>query len=199
MSDQKRPYRLHVRAEQQARTRRRITESAVALHGSLGPARTSMSDVAAHAGVQRSTLYRHFADEEALFAACSSHWATQHPFPRLEAWEAIQDPDERLQLALEELYAYYEGAASMLANIHRDMDLVVAVRRNFAPFQAYMAAACEVLLRARSARGRAAHTTRAAVGHALAFTTWRSLVEEQGCSRAQAVALMCALVSGQVS
>lgn len=199
MSDQKRPYRLNARAEQQARTRQRITESAAALHGSLGPVRTSMSAVAAHAGVRRSTLYRHFADEETLFAACSSHWASQHPLPDLAAWEAIEAPDKRLRVALEELYEYYEGGASMLANIHRDMELVPAVRRSTAPFQDYMAAAREVLLSGRSARGRPAHTTRAAVGHALAFYTWRSLVQEQGCSRAQAVALMSALVSGQGS
>ena len=39
------------RAEQEAQTRLRITESAVELHGSLGPARTTMKAVAEHAGV----------------------------------------------------------------------------------------------------------------------------------------------------
>src|SRR5438045_8358456 len=43
-----------------------------ALHGTLGPARTTMSAVAEHAGVRRSTLYRHFPDEAALFEACSA-------------------------------------------------------------------------------------------------------------------------------
>ena len=64
------------RAESQHQTRLRITESAVALHGTVGPSRTSISAVAAHAGVRRSTVYRHFPDEAALFDACTAHWAT---------------------------------------------------------------------------------------------------------------------------
>src|SRR5437588_690495 len=60
-----RPYRMKLRAELQERTRRRITESALELHGTLGPSRTSISAVAEHAGVRRSTLYRHFPDEAA--------------------------------------------------------------------------------------------------------------------------------------
>ena len=56
MPDEKRPYRKKRRAELEAETRRRITESAVELHGTLGPSRTSMSAVAERAGVRRSTL-----------------------------------------------------------------------------------------------------------------------------------------------
>ncbi len=81
MTDEKRPYRMKARAELQERTRQRITESAMELHGTLGPSRTSLSAVAKHAGVRRSTLYRHFPDEASLFVACSSHWGSQHPLP----------------------------------------------------------------------------------------------------------------------
>src|SRR4051812_49704398 len=86
MTDEKRPYRMKRRAELEASTRLRITESAVALHGTLGPARTSISAIAEHAGVRRSTVYRHFADEAALFAACSSHWRAANPAPDLAEW-----------------------------------------------------------------------------------------------------------------
>src|SRR3982751_245793 len=89
MSDQKRPYRMKRRAQLEEQTRLRITESAMQLHGSVGPARTSMSAVAEHAGVTRSTLYRHFPDEEALFDACSSHWASLNPPPDLGRWAAV--------------------------------------------------------------------------------------------------------------
>ena len=54
-----RTYTLKRRAEQQADTRRRIVESALALHGEIGPARTSFSQVAERAGVQRNTFYSH--------------------------------------------------------------------------------------------------------------------------------------------
>ena len=49
----------------------------------------------------------------------------------------------------------------------------------------------------RGLRGRAARRTRAAIGHALAFPTWRSLTREQGLSDGEAVALMCGLVEGR--
>ena len=109
MADQSRPYRMTRRAESQAQTRRRIAESAVELHGTLGPSRTSMSAVAAHAGVRRSTLYRHFPDEAALFDACTAHWAAANPPPDLAAWSMIDDPDERLTVALGEIYTFYRG------------------------------------------------------------------------------------------
>ena len=109
MTDEKRPYRMKKRAALQQATRLRITESAMELHGTLGPARTSMSAVAEHAGVRRSTLYRHFADEAQLFRACSGHWNQQHPVPNIKAWAAIHDPRERLKAGLLELYDYYAG------------------------------------------------------------------------------------------
>lgn len=192
MADQKRTYRMKARAEQQDQTRLRITESAVALHGSLGPARTSMSAVAEHAGVPRSTLYRHFPDEAALFAACSAHWASQHQPPDPSAWAAIENPRERARRALDELYAFYEGGEPMLVNLYRDMELVEAVRERFAPFQLYLDACRDVLVAGRGLRGRAGRRARAAAGHAVAFATWRSLAG-QGLTRAEAVDLMSAL------
>src|SRR5436305_6238291 len=114
MSDGKRPYKMKRRAELEAQTKQRITESAVGLHGTLGPARTSMKAVAEHAGVPRSTVYRHFADEEALFGVCSAHWAAENPPPDVSQWEKIEDPEERLRTALDELYGYYRRAGAML-------------------------------------------------------------------------------------
>src|SRR5579859_4312160 len=103
MTDQKRAYRMQRRAQALERTRLRITESAVALHGTLGPARTSVTAVAAHAGVRRSTVYRHFPDEAALLDACSAHWVAAHPPPDLGAWSAIAGPEQRLSMALSQL------------------------------------------------------------------------------------------------
>jgi hypothetical protein len=52
------------------------------------------------------------------------------------------------------------------------------------------------VMRGRPVRGRRREDARAAVGHALAYTTWRSLAREQGLPDERAAALMCALVKG---
>lgn len=197
MTGEKRPYRKRRRAELEAETRRRITESAVELHGAVGPSRTSFSAVAERAGVRRSTLYRHFPDEAALFVACSAHWLQANPLPDVTSWAAISDPDQRLAHALTELYAYYRQTEQMLANLQRDEDTVPAVKQQFRAFREYLAAARDTLVRGRKLRGRARNRALAATGHALAFTTWRSLTHEQGLDDQQAVELMCGLVGAE--
>jgi AcrR family transcriptional regulator len=198
MTDQKRPYRKKRRAELEEATRQRITESAVALHGTLGPSRTSLSAVAEHAGVRRSTLYRHFPDEAALFVACSAHWRASNPPPDLEHWAAINDPDERLRIALEELYAYYRRTERMMDNLLRDEDTMPTVKRMFGGFRDYINAAHETLMAGRRARGQARRRVLAATGHALAFATWRSLAREQGLDDQQAADLMCRLAAAAI-
>ena len=195
MTDQSRPYRMKRRAESQQQTRRRITESAVELHGTLGPSRTSMSAVAAHAGVRRSTLYRHFPDEAALFDACTAHWAAANPPPDLAAWSVIDDPDERLTVALGELYALLPARPRRCSRTcFATRTTVPIVRERFAAFRGYFAAAQDTLMAGRQLRGAAKLRTRAAIGHAIAFSTWRSLVREQGLDDAAAAELMIALV-----
>jgi len=196
MSDQKRPYRMTRRAELEDETRRRITESTVALHEEIGPARTSISAIADRAGVRRSTVYRHFPDENALFAACSSHWRAANPPPDLRAWAAIDDPAERTETALRELYAFYRRTQDMYTSLLRDEPLMPVVQRLLRDFHGYLAAVQEVLMAGRGLRGRAKRRTRAALGHAVAFATWHSLAGEQGLSDDDAVGLMCLLVAG---
>jgi AcrR family transcriptional regulator len=195
MADEKRPYRKRRRAELEAETRMRITESAVELHGTVGPSRTSMSAIADRAGVRRSTLYRHFPDEAAVFAACTAHWRAANPPPDLERWAAIEDPDERLGAALGELYAYYRRTERMMENLHRDEATVPIVGEFFSAFHGYLGAAHEVVMGGRRARGRTRERMRAASGHALGFATWRSLAREQGLSDDDAADLMCRLVA----
>jgi AcrR family transcriptional regulator len=195
MSAEKRPYRMRRRKESQEQTRLRITESAMALHGTLGPSRTSISAIAAHAGVRRSTLYRHFADEAAVFDACSAHWRAANPRPDLGGWAAIESPHERLGTALRELYAYYRRTEGMLDNLLRDELIVPMVEERFAAFHGYLEAARDTLMAGRRPRGGARRRTHAAIGHALAFSTWKSLVREQGLDVAEAAILMEALVT----
>jgi AcrR family transcriptional regulator len=194
MTVEKRRYEKKRRAELEAETRRRITEKAVELHGTLGPARTSISAIAERAGVRRSTVYRHFPDEAALFDACSSHWESANPVPDMTAWQSIEDPDRRLRTALDELYAHYRRTEAMMDNLHRDELTMPLVAERFAGYHGYVAATRDLLIRGRSARGRRRAEARAAVGHALAYTTWKSLAREQGLDDGQAVELMCRMV-----
>jgi AcrR family transcriptional regulator len=195
MSDKKRPYKMKRRAELEAQTRQRITESAVELHGSLGPSRTSMSAVAEHAGVPRSTVYRHFPDEEALFGACSAHWAAENPPPDVTAWEKIEDSGDRLLTALDELYAYYRGAGDMLDKLLRDEQAVPIVAELFASYHQFMAAIVEILMRGRGLRGKARDRVRAAIRHAVSFRTWQQLTADGGLSNKEAAELMRRLVA----
>jgi AcrR family transcriptional regulator len=194
MTVEKRRYEKKRRAELEAETRRRITETAVELHGTVGPARTSISAIAERAGVRRSTVYRHFPDEAALFDACSSHWEAANPAPDMTAWQSIDDPDERLRRAVEDFYAYYRRTEQMMDNLHRDELTMPIVAERFAGFRGYIAAVRDMLMRGRPVRGRRREDARAAVGHALAYTTWRSLAREQGLTDERAAALVCALV-----
>lgn len=123
-----RPYRKRKRAEQEEETRRRITEAAMELHGTVGPAKTSITDVARRAGVSRMTVYNHFPTEVDLFTACSAHWSSLNPFPDPGPWKDIADPAERLRRALEELYAWYAlHEQGMLGHVLTDMPVVPAL------------------------------------------------------------------------
>ena len=189
----KRKYELKKRAEQMGETRERITEAAIELHGSVGPSRTTMSAVAERAGVERRTLYRHFPNEADLFEACSTHYFAANPWPDLDDWRAVRDPEERLERALDDLYAYYERTEPMFSNVLRDAEFVDFARDAVAPLHAYLEEAAELLAAGRRVRGRRRQLIEGAVRHALAFSTWRSL-SANGVARADAAKLSTALV-----
>jgi AcrR family transcriptional regulator len=191
----RRVYRKRLRAEHEAQTRQRITEAAVKLHGTVGPARTTIKAIAAEAGVQRETVYRHFPDLESLFTACSAHWASLNPPPDPAAWSQIANPDKRLRHALAELYTWFEWAEPMVTNVSRDAHLVPASGPAGQVFQRHFEALHAVLMDGRGTRGRGRVRVAAAIGHALAFSTWHSLTREHGLEADEAADLMIALVA----
>ena len=197
-SPPKRKYELKKRAEQMGETHLRITEAAIDLHGTVGPSRTTLSAVAERAGVERRTLYRHFPTEADLFAACSTHYFAANPWPDLDSWRVVRDPQQRLERALEELYAYYERTEPMFSNVLRDAELLDFARDAVAPLHAYLEEAAEILTTGRPVRGRRREILRGALRHSLAFSTWRSLTNN-GIGRRDAAKLMTALVEGSVT
>lgn len=196
MSSQKRQYTMRRRAELEEATRRRITESAVELHEELGPAHTSISAIADRAGVRRSTVYRHFPDEDALFAACSAHWRAANPPPDPSSWSPIVDIHERTRTAIRSLYEFYDATEAMYTSLLRDEPLVPAVAKRLRDFYGYLRSIEEDLATGRGLRGRRARQTRAAIGLALAFPTWRSLTRDEGLSNEEAVELMARFIGG---
>jgi AcrR family transcriptional regulator len=186
-----RPYTLKHRAAQQAETRKRIVEAAVELHGSIGPALTTISMVAERAGVQRHTLYAHFPDERSLFLACSGRAFERDPLPDAEVWRAIKDRRERLRVGLRAVYDWYARNADLAACVLRDAEYHALTREMIVlrlgpPMAAYHA----VLGAKLNAKQRAL------LHLALGFFTWRALVRESGLQQSVAVGAMVQAIDG---
>lgn len=180
-----RTYTLRRRAEQQTETRLRIVQAAVDLHGSVGPALTSISMVAERAGVQRHTLYAHFPDERSLFLACSGLAFERDPLPDAEVWCARKDQRERLRTGLRAIYDWYDRNADLTACVLRDGERHALTREMIQlRFEPYMAAYREVLGEKLSKKKRAV------LQLALSFFTWRTLVRESGLKQNAAVEAM---------
>ena len=188
-----RTYELKARAERQEETRQRIVAAAVELHMTLGPSRTTVQAIAERAGVTRPTVYAHFPDARSLFEACSGHVRATVPPPDPTAWRSISDPGARLEKALRDLYGYYERLEPLLENVQRDAAVMPLVAEMNAYRVRYLEKIRDLLLEAWPARGEARARLRRAIGHALEFRTWQSLVRRQGCRTDEAVQLMLAL------
>lgn len=184
-----RPYRMRKRLEDVEETRRRIVEATVELHGTVGPANTTYAGVAELANVQRSTVYRHFPDEEALFGACTSHWYARHPWPNVDEWRAEPDPHARLRRGLRVLYRYYEDNEQMLSNAWRDVAVMPAFVGEM--LQAQVDHTSTVLREGWLEPDR--RSLRLAVSHALDLRTWRSLADA-GAAPDEAAELMASMV-----
>ena len=185
-----RKYEKKRRAERESDTRRRIVEAVYALHGEIGPARTTIKAIAERAGVERLTVYRHFADEGAIFAACDAHFRSETPPPDPAEWADIADPAERLRAALVALYDFYRRGESMIANAERDAVELPALAAVMAPRDQRIAAVREDLVAAWPVRDLAGRRLAAAIAHALRFDTWRSLARAEGLEDVEAAELM---------
>src|SRR5438132_11117664 len=193
-----RRYELKRRAERQEETRRRIVEAAVELHANIGPARTTVSDIARRAGVQRHTYYSHFPTERSLALACSGLYMEQNPLPDPEAWLASVDPEARLRRALRELYDYDAENEAMVTNIARDAEIDPLTREMSALRRGErLERMRDVLVQGFADNGRPRKTLRATVELALSFRSWQTLVRQSGLSRDAAIAVMVRAVRCQ--
>lgn len=182
----RRGYTLRTRAAAMDRTRDRITKAAIQLHGSIGPAATTMSAVADRAGVTRATLYRHFPDEASLFAACSADWLAAHPRPVVEGLPS-GNREVRLARALDAVYSWYREDAPMRANLLRDAEVFPGpIRDGIRSFP-------DAWVEALAPEWGSSVRTRAVLALAFSFEAWRTLTSS-GLSDAEARDLMVLLI-----
>ena len=184
MSSEKRQYELKVRAERQEETRLRIAAATAELHEEVGPAKTTVAEIARRAGVQRLTVYNNFPEDYDLMAACQGHFLSEHPLPDPTAALAKEDPAERLRAVLLAFYGWYRENEAMVGNVSRDREAVPALDRLLAEMSdALLAHLAEVLAAGFGSQGK---RVRAAVALALDFGTWRLLARKGLSDRAAA-------------
>jgi AcrR family transcriptional regulator len=189
-----RKYEMKRRAERVQETRRRITEAAVELHRTVGPARTTVSAIAEKAGVQRHTYYAHFPELKDLYQACMGHYAERNPVPDPSSWADVADAEERLRVALSEVYAYYSRNEAMVSNVLRDAALDPIVQETMVSFYQYWETVRDVIADAFEASGERHAALLGAIALAQDFQTWRTLVRQQELSQDRAVELMVGMV-----
>ena len=190
-----RAYTLKKRAESKDATHERIVEAAMALHEEVGPKDTTISAIAERAGVQRLTVYRHFADETALFHACTSHWLSLNPPPSLAEWRDVADPVARCRAALLAVYGYYRRTQRMWRASYRDEAEVEAMREPMAKFRLYLDSIRDDLLHALAPSKRKRSAVAITLRHILDFTNWASLAPD-GMSDEKMVALVLDWLKG---
>ena len=180
MSSEKRKYEKRARADKQEGTRRRIAAATAELHATVGPANTTIAEIAKRAGVQRPTVYNNFATDKELFAACQAHFLSESPPPAL-------DPARGLEANLRDLYAWWRRNEAMSGNVARDRGAIPAL-------DALMRESSDARFDALADALGHDRESRALIRVALDFGTWRTL-KHRGLSDVAAARLMASATS----
>ena len=189
-----RAYQQRARAASHARTREQILDATIALLEEVGFAATTIAAIAARAGTQRLTVYRHFPDDRVLIDGCAARWRALHPMPS-DRWSAIADPRQRIRVAVDSLYGYYVTAGPMLAQLMRERDRIPSVAGWLEPYDRLLAELRERLAEGWGLSGRPRTWLDALITHVLSVGSWRSLVRDAGLAAADASRLMARSVA----
>jgi TetR/AcrR family transcriptional regulator, regulator of autoinduction and epiphytic fitness len=171
---------LDGRVARSHRTRAAIVEALVALLEEGSPQPT-VEEIAARAGVAPRTVFQHYADREALFAAVSAHREA-----RLQELMGHIDPDAPLAERIEQVVAQRARVFEWIAPVRRGALLM----EPFSPavhasLETFRAAKREELARVFAAElARCAEHERAALaaalGAAASWSSWDALRLHQG-------------------
>ena len=184
-----REYKMVKRREKVDETRRRIAKATYELHSTVGPAFTTIALISDRAGLPRQTVYRNFGNQLDLLRSCIAFGLETHPLPDPAPWQSIDDPAERLQVGLTELYGWFEATEAVMTNSTRDLP---AMREGAEAMQPIG----EVFGRIFGTLSHGWDVARVAplLALALDFATWKKLHREQGMASTAIVELWSDLI-----
>jgi AcrR family transcriptional regulator len=192
-----RKYDMSKRAAAVARTRQRIVDAALELHGEQGIAATSWDDIAARAGVGVGTVYRHFPSLDELIPACGEITMQIVALPdpgRVPAlFEHAAEPAARIERLVREAFAIYERAAPVLRAIRREADVHPHVAQDRDDLEAWLTWLVDTALKPLDVTPQDRGVARALVD----LNTWEAL-RDQGLGPAESVAAISDMLASRL-
>ena len=184
---------MGTRARAVADTRQRIARAAVELHATRGIAATSWDEIAAAAGVNRATVYRHFPSPAELVPACARLAFEAIDLPSAAdlaaAFADLPDARSRLERIVAESCACFERGADWLRAARREGDLLPAA----AEVNRRVSAGAAALVEAALAGSPVTLESRRLLAVLIDFPFWLQLTDA-GIHRAAAPAFIGRLV-----
>ncbi len=186
------------RAAAAERTRRRIVDATLELHGRQGIAATSWDDIAARAGVGVGTVYRHFPSLDELVPACGEVTMQVVAPPDASTvpglFEHATTPAERIERLVREVFAIYERGAPQLRAIRREGDVHPRVAQDRDELEASLSALVDTALEPLDA----ARKDRAVARALLDLDTWDAL-RDQGLTPAESAAAISDMLTTRLT
>lgn len=170
-----RKYEMVKRREKVEETQRRIAKATFELHSTVGPAFTTMAQIAEKAGMPRQTVYRNFPTQLDLFRGCIAFGLELNPPPDPGGWQKLSDPSQRLHLGLTELYAWFEDIEPIMTNSLRDVGTLPAAAEAMEPLAELMQRMHDTL-----AIEWNSDSVSALIRLAIDFSTWKMLRRVEG-------------------
>jgi len=184
-----REYKMVKRRDKVEETRRRIAKATYELHSTIGPALTTIALISDRAGLPRQTVYRNFGTQLEIFRNCIAFGLELNPLPDPKRWQSIEDPGERLQVGLSELYQWFEATEPVMTNSLRDFGAVPESAEAFQPLEEVFQRIYQTL-----AHGWEGSEVAPVLSLAVDFATWKKLRREQGLASNAIVELWLAII-----
>lgn len=169
-----RKYQMVKRREKVEETRRRIAKATYELHSTVGPANTTVAQIAEKAGLPRQTIYRNFPTQLDLFRGCIAFGLQLTPPPDPVAWQGLSDPDQRLRTGLTELYRWFEEVEDIMTNALRDVGAFPVAAEAMQPLAELVESMHSTL-----STGWETHSVSPLIRLAIDFSTWKMLRRDE--------------------